>query len=67
MPIAFDTLRTGKRYKLINYGEETIFEVMKIYENDIQIRDLNSLENFPLSLLVKYGKGKDYDLFELDE
>jgi hypothetical protein len=68
MPQSFDTLRVGHRYKMINYGEETLFEIISIKnKDDFIVRDLNSREKFNLKKLVEYGIGKDYDLFELEE
>ena len=68
MPISLDTLRVGHRYTLINFGEITHFKLVRIEkEKDYIIRDLNSLEIFNLKVLIEYGKGKDYDLFEIEE
>jgi hypothetical protein len=68
MPQSFDTLRIGHKYKLINYGEETDFEVISIKnKEDYIVKDLNSKEKFNLKLLIDYGIGKDYDLYELEE
>ena len=68
MPISFDTIRTGKRYFLRNYGEESKFEVLDIMANgDFKVKDLMSLEVFLLSDLVRYGKGGDYELQEISE
>ncbi len=68
MPQSFDTLRIGHRYKIINYGEVTIFEVVSIKNRDAYIiKDLNSLETFNLHQLIEYGTGKDYDLYELEK
>lgn len=66
MPISFDNLRVGHHYKLINYGEVTEFEVIDIRnDGDFKIKDLTTLEKFLLNDLVKFGKGKDYNLYEL--
>jgi hypothetical protein len=68
MPISIDTLRVGHRYTLINYGEITDFELLRIEnKEDYIIRDLNSLETFNLRVLIEYGKGRDYDLYEMEE
>ena len=68
MPMSIDTLRVGHQYILRNYGESTEFELVRIeHEDDYIIRDLNSLEVFNLKVLIEYGKGKDYDLYELEE
>ena len=67
MPISLDTLRVGHRYSLINFGERTDFELLHIDRGeDYIIRDLHSLEIFSLRVLIEYGKGKDYDLYELE-
>lgn len=65
MPISFDTLRTGKRYVLKNYGEEFAFDVLEITDQDILVKDTLTLESYFIGDLVKYGRGKDYDLQEI--
>lgn len=68
MPQSLDTLRVGHKYKMINYGEETEFELISIKnKNDYIVMDLNSREKYNLKKLTEYGKGKDYDLYELEE
>lgn len=68
MPQSLDTLRVGHKYKMINYGEETEFELISIKnKNDYMVMDLNSREKFNLKKLIEYGRGKDYDLFELEK
>jgi len=65
VPISFDTLRTGKRYVLKNYGEEFAFDVLEITDQDILVKDTLTLESYFIGDLVKYGRGKDYDLQEI--
>ncbi|MBR9999124.1 MAG: hypothetical protein KFF73_09140 [Cyclobacteriaceae bacterium] len=49
MPQSLDTLRVGHRYKMINYGEETFFELISIKNRDDYIvMDLHSREKFNL-------------------
>ena len=68
MPVSIDTLRIGHRYTLINFGETTHFELIRISNpNKYIVKNLSSLEVFNLKLLTEYGKGKDYTLFELEE
>jgi len=68
MAISLDTLRVGQRYTLTNFGEITDFELLRIEKKDDYIvRDLHSLEVFNLKVLIDYGKGKDYDLYEIEE
>ena len=66
MPLSIDNLRKGKKYRLINYGEEFEFQVIEIPEDGVyRVKDLVTLDTYLLHELVKYGKGKDYDLDEL--
>jgi len=66
MPIGFDTLRVGKKYLIRNYGEVNRVEVLeRTAEGDFIVKDLLSLERYKLSDIVKYGKSKDFDLFEI--
>ena len=68
MPISIETVRVGKRYVLLNYGEQHEFDVVKaVGEKDFLCKDLNSLEQFKLSELTQYGKGKDYDFYSLND
>lgn len=66
MNASFDIIRTGKRYLLINYGEEWRFEVMEIFDNnDYKIKMIDTLEEQLLSDLIAYGKGEDFTFDEL--
>lgn len=66
MAISIDNLRKGRKYRLKNYGEEFDFQVIEIPEDGVfKVKDLTTLDTFMLHELVKYGKGKDYDLDEL--
>jgi hypothetical protein len=66
MAMSFDNIRVGKRYRLTNYGDVSEFQVQKVKgHNDFELKDLTTLEYYLLSDLVKYGKGKDYDLNEI--
>ncbi|MEL6533808.1 MAG: hypothetical protein AAFQ98_00280 [Bacteroidota bacterium] len=64
--ISFHTVRAGKRYRLTNYGEVAEFEVLEINPGpDFVVKDLNTLETYRVSDLVRYGKGPDYSLWEI--
>ena len=64
--LSFDVLRTGKKYRLTNYGEKHEFIVENILSNgDFKVKDLLTLERFRLKELISYGKGKDYFLEEI--
>lgn len=64
--ISLDVLRTGKKYRLVNYGESHEFIIERILANgDFLVKDLLTLEPYHLKDLIKYGKGKDYLLEEI--
>jgi hypothetical protein len=64
--LSFDVLRTGKKYRLINFGETHEFEIESILQNgDFRVKDILTLERFFLKELIRYGKGKDFMLEEL--
>lgn len=64
--ISFDVLRTGKKYRLTNYGETHDFVVEQILANgDFTVKDLLTLEKYRLKDLIKYGKGKDFMLEDI--
>lgn len=66
--LSFDVLRTGKKYRLTNFGERHEFVVENILANgDFKVKDLLTLERFRLKELVSYGKGKDFMLEELND
>jgi len=65
--LSFDVLRTGKKYRLINFGEEHEFIIENILVNgDFKVKDLLTLERYHLKELIRYGKGKDFLLEALD-
>ncbi len=65
--ISFGALRNGKRYYLINFGDRVEFEVEQILGNgDFKVKDLITLERFLLMDLVRFGKGKDFEIRELE-
>jgi hypothetical protein len=67
MAISLNTIRTGKKYFFRNFGEERIFQVMRILSDyDFKLKDLNSLEIYTFSELIQFGKGRDYELIELE-
>jgi hypothetical protein len=65
--ISFDALRNGKKYYLVNYGDRIEFEVEQILANgDFKVKDLVTLERFLLMDLIRFGKGQDFELRELE-
>ena len=64
--LAFSSMRVGKRYRLINYGEKTEFTLKEVFPRDeYRLQDLHSLEEYHMSELIKYGKGDAFDLHEI--
>lgn len=65
--VSFDVLRTGKKYRLVNFGEQHEFVIENILSNgDFRVKDLLTLERYHLKELIKYGKGKDFLLEALE-
>lgn len=65
--LSFDALRNGKRYYLVNFGERHEFVIEKIQaDGDFLVKDLLSLERYQLKDLIRYGKGKDFEIRELE-
>jgi hypothetical protein len=66
--LSFDVLRTGKKYRLVNFGETHEFVVESVLANgDFKVKDLLTLERYRLKDLITYGKGKDFLLEEFHE
>ncbi len=64
--LAFDVLRVGKRYRLVNYGDKYEFVIESITANgDFNVKDLLTLERFKLKDVIKFGKGKDFEIREI--
>ena len=65
--LSFDVLRTGKKYRLINFGEEHEFVIENVLGNgDFKVKDLLTLERYYLKELIRYGKGKDFLLESIE-
>jgi len=63
---SFNTIRVGMRYKLVNYGETFIFEVLDIISDEnCLVRSVDTLETFQLHDIIKFGKGEDFEFDEL--
>ncbi|MFN3840808.1 MAG: hypothetical protein ACK4RF_08875 [Cyclobacteriaceae bacterium] len=65
--LSFDVLRVGKKYRLINFGEVNEFVVEHILATgDFKVKNIHTLEQFLLTDLIRYGKGKDFEIRELE-
>lgn len=68
MAMSFDALRVGHTYRLRNYDDVREFKIVRrLSDRNFLIQDVITLERFELEDLVRYGKGKDYDLDEINE
>lgn len=64
--LSFDVLRVGKRYSMVNFGELYEFEIEKVLlNNDFKVKDIHTLERYRLQEMIKFGKGKDFEIREL--
>ena len=66
--LSFDVLRVGKKYRLVNFGERYEFEIERILSNgDFKVKDIHTLERFFLKETIKFGKGKDFEIRDLED
>lgn len=66
MGIAFNNLRIGKKYRLVNHREVFEFEIMEVFGSDeFRLKDVHTLEEYFMSDLIRYGRGKDFGIREL--
>ena len=67
MGLSFDVLRVGKKYRLTNFDDRYDFEIERILPNgDFKVKDIHTLERYLLKETIKYGKGKDFEIRDLD-
>jgi len=65
--LSFDVLRVGKKYRLVNFGDTYEFEIERILSNgDFNVKDLLTLERYLLKDTVKFGKGNDFEIRDLE-
>jgi len=65
--LALSSLRVGKKYRLTNFGDTNEFVIERVLNNsDFSVKDLLTLERYSLKDLYKFGKGKDFEIRELD-
>ena len=64
--LAFNSMRYGKRYRLVNYGELYEFEVLEVKGGDhFLLKDLFTLETYTMEDLIRFGKGDDFEIREM--
>ena len=68
MSISPDVFRTGKRYRMVNYGDVYEFSVERFVDlNDYLLKDVHTLETYHFQDLVRFGKSTDYLLEEMSD
>lgn len=66
--LSFGALRNGKKYYLVNFGDRYDFQIENITaQGDFKVKDLHTLERYFIQDLLKFGKGKDFEIRELHE
>lgn len=66
MAIALDNLRVGRFYELTNMGEKRKLEILaRLSGSNFQVKDMDTTEVYTLEELLRWGKGKDYELDEI--
>jgi len=66
--LSFDVLRVGKKYKLVNFRDRYEFVIEEILgQGNFRLKDLHTLEIMFMNDLVKFGKGKDFEIREIGE
>ncbi len=64
--LALSSLRVGKKYRLINFGDTNEFVIERVLgSTDFAVKDLLTLERYRLKDLYKFGKGKDFEILEI--
>lgn len=65
--LAVNAMRVGLQYRLVNFDETYEFEtIRKLQEDNFLLKDLHTLEKYELNDLMKYGRGKDFEITELN-
>ena len=65
--LSLDVLRVGKQYRVVNYGDRYDIEIEEKFVNgDFRVKDIHTLERYELSDIYRYGKGKDFEIRDLE-
>lgn len=63
--LSINAMRVGLQYRLVNFDEVYEFETLrKLQEDNFLLKDIHTLETYELNDLVKYGRGKDFEISE---
>ncbi len=64
--LAFNSMRYGKKYRLVNFGEVFDFEVLEVAgAAEFKLKDIYTLEVYFMSDLIKFGQGEDFEIREI--
>ncbi|MEQ8584371.1 MAG: hypothetical protein RIC30_01585 [Marinoscillum sp.] len=64
--LSYSSLRAGKKYWLVNYGDRYEFEILEVLSpQDFKLKDVNTLELYLMSELTRYGMGDDFEIRDL--
>jgi hypothetical protein len=65
MAISLDNLRVGRVYAFTNMGENRRLEILaRLSGDNFKVKDLDTTEVYTIEELLRWGKGKDYELDE---
>lgn len=65
--LAFSSMRVGESYRLVNYDEIYEFTLIEVTNNnDYLLKDLITLDQYKMSDLTKFGKGRDFELRKIN-
>ena len=65
MTIALDNLRVGRVYSFSNMGEKRKLEILaRLSGDNFKVKDMDTTEVYTIEELLRWGKGKDYELDE---
>jgi hypothetical protein len=65
--LSFDVLRVGKKYRLINFRDKFEFEIEEILGGEnFKLKDIHTLERMFMKDLIKFGKGNDFEIREVE-
>ena len=65
MAIALDNLRVGRFYAFTNMGEKRKLEILaRLSADNFKVKDMDTTEVYTIEELLRWGKGKDYELDE---
>ncbi len=66
MAIALDNLRVGRVYDFQNNGEiRRLMILARLSGDNFKVKDMDTTEEYTIEELLRWGKGKDYELDEV--